>query len=166
MKTKSEKPNSMKLEKLKTLKALLGANELILTGSTALAYHGLLTLDEAIDLDIILINPSVTSLEVLERLQTESPNPKKGTTVAFSLIFEGVKVDFWTPKEHEDTEYLVTTDGVKVASIRSIVRAKVSYNRSKDWIQLMQLSKKIFDNQKFNAALQTIVDHSDEYPET
>ena len=153
------------LEKLKTLKTILPAKEFILTGSTALAYHGLAELTASKDLDIILVEPADSAKEILERLQKENPNPKftgKGT-LAYSFIYEGVKVDIWVAKV--DAENLLSTpDGIKVSCIKSIVQAKKSYNRPKDWIQLMQLSSKIFDGKLFESQISSIIT-DDEYPQ-
>lgn len=157
----------MKIEKLKTLKALLGAKEVILTGSLALAYHGLLELTDCKDLDILVLNPSDTTTEVLKRLQTESPSPKfvEGGPVNYSFFYEEIKVDVWVITAHEDKEYLTTKDGIQIASIKSIVKAKLSYNRTKDWVQLMQLAKKIYDPAKFASALDGIItDAGNDYP--
>lgn len=158
----------MIIEKLKTLKTLLSSNELILTGSTALAYHGLLKMDEAKDLDLLILNPSDTTKEVLNRLQADYPSSKwrEGSPVSHSFIYEGVKVDVWFLTCHEDAEYLTTSDGVQVSSIGAIVNAKLSIGRSKDWIQLMQLSKRIFDPAKFEAQLPNIANHSEDYEST
>jgi hypothetical protein len=153
------------IQKLITLKTLLGSKNLILTGSTALAYHGLLDMTEANDLDIVITSPTATETEILNRLQSESPSKKfvPGGVVNYSFLFEGVKVDVWTVDKHPDSEFLQTKDGVQVASIRSIVNAKLGYGRSKDWIQLMQLSKRIFDEDKFKKELPSISNHNEEY---
>jgi hypothetical protein len=156
----------MKIEKLKQLNALLG-QEIIITGSTALAYHGLLTMDEAKDLDVLILKPTETTKEVLARLQKAEPSAKfkEGGMIAHSFIYDGVKVDVWFIADHEDKQYLVTEDGVKVASINSIVKAKRSYNRSKDWIQLMQLARKIYSEPEFLTVLPSISNHSEDYNE-
>lgn len=151
------------LEKLKTLKTILPANEFILTGSTALAYHGLAELSASKDLDIILVDPSDSAKEILDRLQKENPNPKftgKGT-LTYSFIYEGIKVDIWVAKV-DAKNLLSTPDGIKVSCIQSIVKAKKSYNRPKDWVQLMQLASKIFDGKLFESQLSSIVT-DDEY---
>lgn len=155
------------LEKLKTLQILLGKEDLVLTGSTALAYHGLLDFTEAKDLDLCLINPSAGAKDILDKLQEANPSKKHwdGSPVNYSFIYEGVKVDIWITSAHEENNYVFNADGVKIASIRQIVKAKIGYNRSKDWIQLMQLSGKIFDPAKFKSILPTLSNHSEEYEE-
>lgn len=146
------------LQKLKTLQTLLGAKDLILTGSTALAYHGLLEFTESNDLDLILVNPTATEEEILKRLQDAEPSPKHrtGSPVNYSFLYEGVKVDIWVQSAHKEKEYTFNSDGVKISSVKHIVEAKVGYNRPKDWLQLMQLSAKIFDPEKFKKVLPTV----------
>lgn len=153
------------LEKLKTLKTILPAKEFILTGSTAIAYHGLANLTESKDLDIILVDPSDSAKEILDRLQKENPNPKftgKGT-LTYSFIYEGIKVDVWVAKV-DAKNLLSTPDGIKVSCIESIVNAKKSYNRAKDWIQLMKIAAKIFDGKLFESKISSI-STDDDYPE-
>jgi hypothetical protein len=157
------------LEKLKTLQTLLGKEDLVLTGSTALAFHGLMNMSDAHDLDLVLVNGSDLAVGVLDKLQAANPSKKHHaqSPVDYSFIYEGVKVDIWHLKAHGEKNYLLTSDGIKVSSISSIVKAKKSYNRPKDWVQLMQLSAKIFDNTEFTKVLHTVktVDDS-EYPES
>ena len=155
------------IEKLKTLQTLLGKEDLVLTGSTALAYHGLLEMTEAKDLDLILVEATTEAKSILDKLQAESPSKKHhiNSPVNYSFIYEGVKVDIWLVDSHEKNEYLYTKDGVKVGSIQSIVKAKKGYNRPKDWIQLMQLANKIFSKVDFEKQLPAIVQPDGEYNE-
>lgn len=151
------------LEKLKTLQTLLGKEDLVLTGSTALSFHGLMEMANAKDLDLILVNASASAIEILDKLQAANPSKKHhaGSPVNYSFIYEGVKVDIWLTKSHETTPYLSTPDGIKVSSVASIIKAKKSYNRPKDWIQLMQLASKIFDKIEFDKVLPNVKTDSD-----
>lgn len=153
------------LQKLKTLHTILGSNGFILTGSTALAYHGLLEISEAKDLDILLVKPDQGALDVLNKLQAANPSAKfrEGGPVKYSFIYEDVKVDVWILDSHEDSTFTCTPDGIRIASIRSIVNAKKHIGRSKDWIHLMQLANKIFDKNQFDSALSQISNHSESY---
>lgn len=154
------------LEKLKTLHTLLGPEGFILTGSTALAYHGLLQFDEAKDLDIILVTPNEAAIAILDKFQAASPSPKfkVGGCVNYSFIFEGVKVDIWIVGSINETKCF-NEDGIRIATIRHIVAAKQNIGRSKDWIQLMQLANKIFDKKAFEGQLSSIGNHSNDYSE-
>lgn len=153
------------IETLKKLKVLLGNDKIIITGSTALALHGLTKLADAKDLDLLVYKPSDASIEVLNRLQKDKPNKKlkEGNSLKYSFFYEDVKVDIWS-LDAEITDYLITTDGIQVSGVLDIVKAKLSYNRPKDWIQLMKLSKLFFSQDKFDGALSSIpTDDVDEY---
>ena len=152
------------IEKLISLHTVLGKEAFTLTGSTALAYHGLIDFEDAKDLDIRLFNPSKTTIEVLDRLQSANPNPKFkiGGRVNYSFIYEDVKVDIWIVDIDESCDSY-TKDGIRLASIKSIVKAKLEIGRSKDWIHLMQLAKKIYDPIKFEEQLSSINNHSESY---
>lgn len=154
------------IETLQKLKVLLGKNQLIITGSTALALHGLGKLTDAKDLDLVLVKPDDASKEVLSRLQNDKPNKKikQGGSLTYSFFYEDVKVDIWAVDTH-DGQLLTTVDGVQVASIESIIQAKLSYNRPKDWLQLMKLSKLFYSAEKMDAAISSINTEDDEYPE-
>ena len=156
------------LEKLKTLKVLLGQQELVLTGSLALAYHGLADWDKANDIDLLIINPTPTATEVLKRLTEAHPSKKhsENSPVDYNFFYEDVKINVWVKTSFEDKNYLVTNDGVKIASVSSIVKAKKSYNRPKDFIQLMQIAGRIFDEKEFKEKLTGInTSDSEDYPE-
>lgn len=157
------------LQKLKTLQTILGSDNFILTGSTALAFHGLANMGECNDLDLIIVNPSATALDVLTKLQLANPSKKHSDTspVNYSFLYEGVKVDIWVVQSFDDANPTFTKDGVQLANIASIVKSKLSYGRPKDWIQLMKLSKKIYNADLFESKLETIsCKDADDYEET
>jgi hypothetical protein len=155
------------LQKLKTLHTILGSAGFILTGSAALAYHGLITFEEVKDLDILLVTPDQSAIDVLDRLQLANPSLKYrvGGPVTYSFIYEGVKVDIWVINSQEDKISCLTQDGIRLASIKSIVNAKINIGRSKDWIHLMQLGRRIFNPVTFNSVLPLISNHSEGYEE-
>lgn len=145
------------IETLNKIKVLLGDDKIIITGSTAFALHGLTKLTNAEDLDLLIASPSAASLEVLNRLQKDKPNKKikEGRSLKYSFFYDGVKVDIWNADAIE-IDLLQTKDGLSVASVASIVAAKLSYNRPKDWIQLMKISKLFFAQHTFDTALSSI----------
>ncbi len=151
------------IDTLKKLKVLLGNDKVIITGSTALALHGLGNLSDAKDLDLLLVSPTDATIEVLNRLQKDKPNKKlkPETALKYSFFYEDVKVDIWNANGTETD--LLTYNGFEVASVKSIVAAKLSYNRPKDWIQLMKLSKLFFAQDKLDMALSSINTEDDEY---
>lgn len=152
------------LEKLKTLHTILGAETFILTGTTALAYHGLMNFESAKDLDILLIKPTPAAIEVLKSFQSANPSSKfkQGGPVDYSFYYEGVKIDVWILLTYQDGHWTLTQDGIRLASIQSIVDAKIKIGRAKDWIQLMQLSKKIFNPSDFNNILPSLSTRGDD----
>lgn len=148
-----------KIKKLKTLKTILGTDNLILTGSVALAHYGLVHPSKVDDLDVLLLTPTPTQIEVLNNLQKSNPNPKffDAGSLSYSFIYDGVKIDIWIVSDISESDSLVTNQGgIKVASVPSIVKAKVSYNRPKDWVQLQQIAKLIFNPLDFSVALDSI----------
>lgn len=157
----------MILQKLKTLHTILGTKDFVLTGSLALAYHGLLEFSEAKDLDIILIKPDETAKKVLKNLTEANPSPKhkEGSPVSYSFIIESVKIDVWVVDSYPTERLIRTEDDIRISTIKEIVKAKKSYNRSKDWVQLMQLSRKIFNPNEFSGLVDSISNFSDEYPD-
>lgn len=147
------------IEKLKTLKTSLGEARVILTGSMALVYHGLHLGKLPQDLDVILVKPSATAKAVLESHQKANPSKrwKEGSPVTYSFMYNGVKIDIWVVEDYADAKNsCFTSDGIELASIEDIVAAKKSYNRPKDHIQLMQLSRRIFNEESFRSKLNDI----------
>jgi len=150
------------LDILKKLKPLLGDDKIVITGSTALELHGFET--TANDIDLVIANISEISKGVLDRLQKENPSKKfkEGGSVNYSFIYEGIKIDVWLVSSDNSN---LQVDGFYVASVKDIVAAKLSYNRPKDWVQLMKLSKQFFDQSKFDGALSSIGTDDEDYPE-
>lgn len=139
-------------EKIKFLKTLLECEQFVVTGSQALVLMGLA--ESAADLDIILINPTPATKDVLVRLAEQYPAPTKFEYVDKGIIFmhEGVKIDvFFLDKKIETS--IQTNYGVDLNPINKIVLAKKTYNRTKDWLQLRNLSRKILSNEEFNSFL-------------
>lgn len=131
---------------------MLGCEKFILTGSNAVELHGIDAQANSKDLDIILINPTGAAVETLARFQTEHPNPRfnaQGGALQYSFFFEKVKVDVWIQKDAIKEEPLLSYDGVLIASLSAIVAAKKSYNRPKDFVQLMKWARSIFDSKTF-----------------
>ena len=83
------------LEKLKTLRTMLGCDQIVIAGSNAIKLHGIPVDSNENDLDIILVNPPSDAISVLDRFQKENPNPKfiGGGDLKYSFYYEGVKID-------------------------------------------------------------------------
>jgi hypothetical protein len=146
------------MDKLKIahhFKLVLPAEDFILTGTFALSKIGF---DVKVkDLDIILVNPTQSTLEVLESL--EKSNPPKNllnypTTLEnkriFRFIYEGIEVDVFIYKNSVSTN-IQTNCGIKVAGLKHIVKAKKDMGRPKDIVQLLNLSRNIITEEEFNS---------------
>jgi hypothetical protein len=146
------------MDKLKIahhFKLVLPAEDFILTGTFALQKLGF---DVKVkDLDIILVNPKQSTLEILETLETANP-PKNLLNYPtpleckpiFRFIYEGVEIDVFIHKNVTVTG-IQTECGLKLAPLNHIVNAKKSLGRPKDMIQLLKLSKEIITNDEFNS---------------
>lgn len=146
------------MDKLKIahhFKLVLPAEDFILTGTFALSQMGFGI--KVKDLDIVLINPTQSTLEVLESL--EKSNPPKNlldypTTLEnkrmFRFIHEGIEVDVFIYRDKIPT-VIQTQCGLKIAPLYHIIQAKKVLGRPKDYIQLLSLSRKIMSDDEFNS---------------
>jgi len=143
-----------KIEIAQHYKTLLPCEQFYVTGSTALAYHGLIELSSAADLDIILVNPTDAAKELLSRLQNDAPantKPSGKAEVNYIFMHDGTKIDIFVQSEKVDG--LLSHNGIDFSSIKHIVAAKKRINRVKDWIQLRKLSQVICKYEEFNTFL-------------
>lgn len=131
-----------KLDIYKHYKTLVVADKFILTGSTVLFLQGLLKKEPG-DLDIILVNPDQASIEMLKRVRGSHNQNPNYPDERIEITHEGVKIDFFVTSSIKE-ETFDTTDGITMAKVSSIIKAKKSYNRDKDFLDLMVLSKIIF----------------------
>lgn len=150
------------IELIKRLKDLLPCERFILGGSRAISLHGIQVAKQPSDIDLIIEKPKYGCSEMLDELQRKSPNLNlTGTaSMAYSFYFEGVKCDVWI--KNELSEYpLLSYEGILVNQIRDIVDWKMRFKRSKDWVQLMQWARSIFDKKKFEDQLMEVGTESD-----
>ena len=146
------------MDKLKIahhFKLVLPAEDFILTGTFALQKMGFNVRTK--DLDIILVNPKQSTLELLESLEKANPPrnlldyptqlENKGI---FRFIHEGVEVDVFIHRNPTVTESQ-TQCGLKLASLKHIVKAKKDLGRPKDIVQLLKLSRDIITDEEFNS---------------
>lgn len=131
-----------KLEIYKHYKKLVVAEKFILTGSTVLFLQGLLKKEPG-DLDIILINPDGASVEMLKRLRGDHKQNPNYPDERIEIHHEGVKIDFFISSSTTEKTF-DTTDGITMAKVSSIIQAKKSYKRDKDFLDLMAISSSIF----------------------
>ena len=139
-----------KLQIIKHYQTIFSCDQFILTGSTALKFHGLV--DSASDIDIILINPSEDCKTILEKLQEKS-NKKNtyGGSVAYMFDHEGVKIDIFIETTKIDC---CSYEGVFISTIKKIVEAKKKIGRTKDFAQLRKIASSILTEKE----LMTFID--------
>lgn len=132
------------LQIIKHYQTIFACDQFILTGSTALKFHGLV--DSASDIDIILINPSDECIKILEKLEEKSNKQKsnKQNTYKENIIYifdhEGVKIDVFI--QHEKVE-CCSYEGIFINPIKKIVEAKKKIGRIKDFAQLRKIASSI-----------------------
>ena len=127
-------------ETIKQLKTMLPAEQFIVTGSYVLYMNGLCKGNN--DLDILLVNPTPATGELLRKLQEEHPVTTSATpscSLVSIFMWNGAKVDvFLIPKEETPT---INIDGIQYSTIAHIIKAKKGINRQKDWLQLYAISE-------------------------
>lgn len=130
-------------ETLEQLRAMLTCEKFIVTGTQALKVYGLVK--KADDIDIILVNPTRETKEMIVRFQDKMPAQSKAQIAneqysdhSLLAIFKWneVKVDVFESTGEET----LNIDGFEYAMILNIVKAKQQAGRLKDWLQLGRLS--------------------------
>ena len=128
-----------KLEIIKHYQTILSCEQFILTGSTALQYHGLV--ETSSDIDIILVNPTEECKNLLEKLQEKSDfqNVYKGS-LAYMFKHEDTKIDIFI-----ETSKLTcpSYEGVSIYPVNRIIAAKKKIGRLKDFAQLRKIASSI-----------------------
>ena len=127
------------LEIIKHYQTIFSCDQFILTGSTALKFHGLV--DSASDIDIILVNPTEECKKIIEKLEEKSnkQNTYKAS-VAYIFEHEGVKIDIFIENAKTDC---CSYEGVFINPIKRIVEAKKKIARTKDFAQLRKIASSI-----------------------
>jgi hypothetical protein len=149
-----------KLETAHYLKTILMAKDFILTGTLALSEMGFKIPIK--DLDIVLVKPEASTLEILQSLQTNYP-PKNlidypqplADKSMFRFVIEGVGVDVFIKNDIIVTN-IQTKCGIKLAPINHIVEAKKFFGRPKDIVQLLSLSRNLITQEEFDKYIQNI----------
>lgn len=150
------------MDKLKIahhFKLVLPAEDFLLTGTFALQKMGFNIRSK--DLDIILVNPKQSTLELLESLEKANPpknlldypTPLENKGI-FRFIHDGVEVDVFIHRKLTVTE-TQTQCGLKLAPLNHIVKAKKDLGRPKDMVQLLKLSNDIITDNEFNSYVKT-----------
>jgi len=132
-----------KLEIAKHFKDLVECEQFVLTGSMALNYLGFKVTEK--DVDIVLIKPSEESLKTLRKLAEVNPPSNPGNYTNPDMVrlkFDNTDIDFFVLKD-KIKDPMILENGIIINSLNRIVQAKKDQNRSKDWMQLMALSRQI-----------------------
>ena len=137
---------------IKHYQTLLPAEQFVITGSLALFYMGLVEKKNVGDIDIILVNPTDESLNILQRLAKEQPAKTKASGID-AVIFqhENTKVDVFFSKERIQTSLKV--GDFEISTADHIIKEKQKVGRIKDWIQLRKISRKLFIQEEFEKFL-------------
>jgi len=130
-------------------KKLLTCEQFIITGSYALNQLGLT--ESVGDLDIILVNPDKTSIDVLNKLK-EPTNNEYPSTEYFRVIMDNIKIDFYIRNKILPTIELA--NGLVISMPKDIVKAKKSYGRLKDTLQLMAISEIFYTPKDLEKAIE------------
>lgn len=143
-------------ETIKHFKTIIKCDRFIITGSYALTKYGLTSGSK--DLDIILVNPSVESCEMLQKLVDSKPcqfDRQYEHEFMYSVSYQGIKIDFFVFKYNglntiqeagakQYTERTLTFDGCEYAIIPDIVKAKKSYGKLKHILQLQMMASQFY----------------------
>ena len=142
---------------IKHFMCILDCDKIIITGSYALNKMGLCK--SVKDIDIMLINPSAATIEILKKLAhaDESkhllPVDYPDSIDLFRIMFNGKKVDFFTSPMVPSREYLTLDNGITISTVPDIVRAKKACNRLKDILQLRNIAESIYKESDLNTYL-------------
>jgi hypothetical protein len=129
----------IKEEIIKHYKTIFDCEQFVVTGSYALQRYGLL--DKSDDLDIIVVNPKKETIECIQRLVKENPAETSGSGSIFIFKHKDTKIDVFVLNQKIDSIKL--EEGFELSTIKRIVDEKKKMNRSKDWIQLVSVARKI-----------------------
>lgn len=146
------------IEIIKHYKTLLPCDQFVITGSFAMSLYGLLDKNKVGDLDLILVNPTDEAKNILERLQKDQPaktKPNSGGNVSYIFMHEKTKIDVFIVSAPVLDNGLSFNDCM-VNPIDNIVKAKKKYNRMKDWIQLRNYSRRLFEPDEFQKFLDSL----------
>jgi hypothetical protein len=122
-----------------------GAEQFILTGSLVATLQGFG--NNFNDFDVILVNPSPSTIELLTRHVKENPSCRKSEDLmskgVFLFRYLGNKVDVFI--QHTKYDAKLQYDGIILSPLMELIKAKQSFHRLKDYMQLREWSKMIQD---------------------
>jgi hypothetical protein len=151
--------NSEKLRIASRYKALLQAEDFLITGTLALKLMGF-NIKSVKDLDIILVKPKRSTLDILQTLEDLDPPKnllnypvvKMVDKQVFRFMHGDLSIDVFI-KDNYFKDTLQTGDGIKIAPLNHIVEAKKSMRRPKDVFQLLALRSTILNDTELQSYL-------------
>ena len=150
--------NSEKLRIASRYKALLQAEDFLITGTLALKLMGF-NIKSVKDLDIILVKPKRSTLDILQTLENlyppRNPSPYPVPMEAkqvFRFMHGDLSIDVFI-KDNYFKDTLQTGDGIKIAPLNHIMEAKKSMRRPKDVFQLLALRSTILNDTELQSYL-------------
>ena len=150
--------NNEKLRIASLCKALLQAEDFLITGTLALKLMGF-NIKSVKDLDIILVKPKRSTLDILQTLENlyppRNPSPYPVPMEAkqvFRFMHGDLSIDVFI-KDNYFKDTLQTGDGIKIAPLNHIVEAKKSMRRPKDVFQLLALRSTILNDTELQSYL-------------
>lgn len=150
--------NNEKLRIASLCKVLLQAEDFLITGTLALKLMGF-NIKSVKDLDIILVKPKRSTLDILQTLENLYP-PRNPSTYpvpmeakqVFRFRHGDLSIDVFI-KDNYFKDTLQTGDGIKIAPLNHIVEAKKSIRRPKDVFQLLALRSTILNDTELQSYL-------------
>lgn len=111
--------------------------------------------EKASDLDVVLVNATPETVAILERLQggDESKHLKneylEKSKRMYRIMHDGVKIDFFLDTVKRPVFEL--SNGLLITTIPDTIKAKKSYSRLKDWLQLKHYAEMFCTQTELNA---------------
>jgi len=136
-------------------KTLLPCEQFVVTGSYSFLVMGLTK--KAADIDIVIVNATPEAISILDRLQeSEESKHLKNEYVgqskkAYRIMHNSVKVDIFI--DTVKMECFELANGLLVSTIPATIKAKKSYSRLKDWLQLRTCAELFYKQSEFDAFL-------------
>jgi hypothetical protein len=144
-----------KEEIIKHYKTIFNCEQFVVTGSYVMGRIGLIDQSNVNDLDIILVQPTPETVQLLDKLVKDQPARTKGSGSTYIFEHEKVKIDVFVVNT-KIPNTLSLTDGFEISTIKRIVDEKRKMNRPKDWVQLFAISRKFLKPDDFNSFLDTV----------
>lgn len=115
-----------------------------ITGSSVFAILGIRPWDTVKDIDIILYNPTKETLSLLDSISTSNNNYPTKSLISINYINNSnkpIKIDFFISDPDLESIPKIFYKEHPIIKIPEILKAKKSYNRDKDKLDIMNIVK-------------------------